>query len=52
MVITIQLQDQVDAIRDAGYYQGLAEGLEKQLEGLKGPVEIDTIAATDLIKKV
>ena len=52
MVITIPLQDYVDAIRHAGYYQGLAEGLEKQLEGLKGPVEIDTISPADLIKKV
>lgn len=50
--IAIPLEKYEELVRDAGYYQGIAEGLEKQLEELKRPVEIDTIDAIDLIKKV
>ena len=38
--ITIPVEKYEDIIRDAGYYQGIAEGLEKQLEELKRPEEI------------
>ena len=38
--ITISLEKYEDLIRDAGYYQGRAEELEKQLEELK---RIETI---------
>lgn len=46
--ITVNSQDFIDLIRDAGYYQGRADELEKQLEELKRPEEV---IALDPIKE-
>lgn len=49
--ITITKEKYEELIRDAGYYQGRADELEKQLEELKRPEEVIALDQTKTVKK-